>query len=64
MATTQQVKKTCRQYSVEYLKYGFVTAPHSEQQPMCLLCKKHFRTKPSRLLEDLKKRTQKKQANT
>ena len=58
MATTQQAKKKCRQYSVEYLKYGFVSALHSQQRPMCLLCEKVFSNeaiKPSRLFEHLTK---------
>ncbi|XP_037122184.1 protein ZBED8-like [Syngnathus acus] len=58
MALVQQTKKKCRQYSVEYLKYGFVAAPHNQQQPMCLLCDRVFSNeamKPSRLLEHLKK---------
>ena len=58
MATTKEAKKKCRQYSVEYLKYGFVSAPHSQQQPMYLLCEKVFSNeamKPSRLLEHLTK---------
>ena len=58
MATTQQAKNKCRQYSVEYLKYGFVSAPHSQQQPMCLLYEKVFSNKamkPCRLLEHLTK---------
>ena len=59
MVTPQQAKRNCRQYSVEYLKYGFVSAPHSQQQPMCLLCEKVFSNeamKPSRLLEHLTKK--------
>ena len=58
MATQQQAKKKCRQYSVEYLKYGFVSAPQNQQLPMCLLCEKVFSNeamKPSRLLEHLTK---------
>ena len=58
MATPQQAKKKCRQYSVEYLKYGFVSAPQNQHQPMCLLCEKVFSNeamKPSRLLEHLTK---------
>ncbi|KAK3789866.1 hypothetical protein RRG08_060419 [Elysia crispata] len=50
--------KKCRQYSVEYLKYGVVSAPQNQQQPMCLLCEKVFSNeamKPSRLLEHLTK---------
>ena len=31
-------KKKCRQYSVEYLSYGFIPAPHNETKPMCLIC--------------------------
>ena len=51
-------KKKYRQYSVEYLKYGVVSAPQNQQQPMCLLCEKVFSNevmKPSRLLEHLTK---------
>ena len=43
---------------MEYLKYGFVSAPHNQHQPMCLLCEKAFSNeamKPSRLLEHLTK---------
>ena len=35
-------KKKCTQYSVEYLKYGFVQAHQSQQQSMCSLCEKTF----------------------
>ena len=66
MATQQQAKKKCRQYSVEYLKYGFVSAPQNQQQPMCLLCEKVFSNeamKPSRLLEHLKKNSDKAHKN-
>jgi len=55
MATPQ---KRYRQYSVEYVKYGFVSAPHNQHQPMCLLCEKVFSNeamKPSRLLKHLTK---------
>ncbi|XP_076348271.1 SCAN domain-containing protein 3-like [Tachypleus tridentatus] len=31
-------KKKCRQYSVEYLSYGFIPTPHNETKPMCLIC--------------------------
>ena len=58
MATTPQAKKKCRQYSVEYLKYGFVSESHSQQQSMCLLHEKVFSNeamKPSRLFEHLTK---------
>lgn len=55
---TTASKKKCRQYSVEYLKYGFVKAPHTQQQPMCPMCEKVFSNKamkPSKLLEHLTK---------
>ena len=55
---SDQKKKKCRQYSVEYLTYGFAQAPQSQQQPMCLLCEKTFSNeamKPSRLLDHFKK---------
>ena len=51
MATPGASKKKCRQYSVEYLKYGFIQSPTNLQQPMCLLCEKYFSNeamKPSR----------------
>ena len=57
MATPGALKKKCRQYSVEYLKYGFIQSP-TNPQPMCLVCKKNFSNetmKPSRLLEHLQK---------
>ena len=40
MATPGASKKKCRQYSVEYLKYGFIQSPTNPQQPMCLVCEK------------------------
>ena len=43
---------------MKYLKYGFVQAPQSQQQPMCLLCEKTFANetmKPLRLLDHFKK---------
>ena len=58
MATPGASKKKCRQYSVEYLKYGFLQSPTNPQQPMCLVCEKNFSNeamKPSRLLEHLQK---------
>lgn len=51
-------KRKCRQYSIEYLKYGFVCNPSNKQQPMCLLCEKVFSNeamKPSRIKEHLLK---------
>ncbi|KFD63479.1 hypothetical protein M514_24405 [Trichuris suis] len=51
-------KRKCRQYSSDYLKYGFITAPNNKQLPMCLLCNRVFSNesmKPSRLKEHLAK---------
>ena len=56
MATPGASKKKCRQYSVEYLKYGFIQSPTNPQQSMCLVCEKNFSNeamKPSWLLEHL-----------
>lgn len=36
MATA--AKKKCRQYSVEYLAYGFIESPQNTAKPLCLLC--------------------------
>ena len=58
MVTPGASKKKCRQYSVEYLKYGFIQSPTNPQQLMCLVCEKNFSNeamKPSRLLEQLQK---------
>ena len=58
MATPGASKKKCRQYSVEYLKYGFIQSLTNPQQPMCLVCEKNFSNEPmklSRLLEHLQK---------
>ncbi|XP_077083466.1 zinc finger BED domain-containing protein 5-like [Siphateles boraxobius] len=51
-------KKKCRQYSVEYIKYGFIPSPTNIQLSMCLLCQQVFSNeamKPSRLKEHLTK---------
>ena len=57
MAILGASKKKCTQYSVEYLKYGFIQSPTNPQQLTCLVCeKKNFSNeamKPSRLLEHL-----------
>ena len=56
--TDNTLKKKCRQYNVEYLKYGFISSPNNKQLPMCLLCQKVFTNeamKPSRLSEHFKK---------
>ena len=58
MATPGTSRKKCRQYSVEYLKYGFKQIPTNPQQPMCLVCEKNFSNeamKPSKLLKHLQK---------
>ena len=34
MATKAKVRK----YSIDYLKYGFISAPHDEGLALCLLC--------------------------
>lgn len=51
------LKKKCRQYSAEYLKYGFIVSPKNVQFPHCLLCDKTFTSneamKPSRMKEHL-----------
>lgn len=51
-------KKKCRQYNVEYLKYGFIQSPTNNTLPMCLICHKILSNeamKPSRLDEHLTK---------
>lgn len=58
MSEAGKSKKKCRQYNVEYLKYGFIPAPSNQQLPQCLLCEKVFSNeamKPSRLNEHLTK---------
>uniref|UniRef100_A0A5S6QPJ2 DUF4371 domain-containing protein n=1 Tax=Trichuris muris TaxID=70415 RepID=A0A5S6QPJ2_TRIMR len=49
-------KRKCRQYSSDYLKYGFVPSRSNRQLPMCLICEKVLSNeamKPSRLLDHL-----------
>ncbi|KAG9466569.1 hypothetical protein GDO78_016401 [Eleutherodactylus coqui] len=51
-------KKKCRQYSNEYLKYGFIPSPTSGQLPSCVVCEKAFSNetiKPSRLRDHFAK---------
>jgi hypothetical protein len=53
-----EAKKKCRQYSIDYLKYGFTYSPTNQLLPMCLICQKVFSNeamKPSRLQEHLNK---------
>ena len=50
-------KRKCRQYSEEYLQFGFIPSPSNVQLRMCLVCGKSFSNeamKPSRLLDHLK----------
>ncbi|XP_064090858.1 zinc finger MYM-type protein 6-like [Macrobrachium nipponense] len=35
---TSPAKKKCRQYSVEYIAFGFIESPQNTTMPMCLLC--------------------------
>ena len=51
-------KRKCRQYNIEYLKFGFASSPNNPHLPLCLLCEKVFTNeamKPSRLSDHLKK---------
>ena len=51
-------KKKCRQYSQDYLKFGFIASPTNESIPMCLLCKKTFSSdsmKPSKMKDHLER---------
>lgn len=47
------------QYSVEYVKFGFISSPQNSQLPMCLLSNQVFSNeaiKPSRTIEHLKRK--------
>ena len=35
-------KRKCRQYSEEYLQFGFIPSPSNVQLPMCLVCGNSF----------------------
>ena len=51
-------KKKCRQYSQEYLKYGFITSLTNETMPLCLLCEKTFSNdamKPAKMKDHLER---------
>ncbi|XP_072378803.1 zinc finger MYM-type protein 6-like [Diabrotica undecimpunctata] len=51
-------KKKCRQYSTEYLKYGFIELPGNKNLPLCLICAKSLSNesmKPPRLMDHLKR---------
>ena len=52
-------KKKCRQYFIDYLKFGFITSPTNQQLPFCLLCNQVFSNegiKPSRMCGHLTKK--------
>ena len=52
-------KKQYRQYSVDYLKFGFIASPTNQQFPLCLLCNLVFSNeamKPSRMCDHLTKK--------
>ena len=51
-------KRKCRQYSVDYLKFGFILSPWDKHLPMCLLCNKvlcNDAMKPSKLEDHLRR---------
>jgi len=53
-----ELKKKCRQYNIEYLKYGFIHSSTNITLPMYLFCQKVFTNegmKPLRLQEHLTK---------
>ena len=53
-----QDKKKCRQYSVDYLKFGFIPSLSDQHLPMCLLCNRVLSNdamKPSKLEDHLKR---------
>ncbi|XP_065674035.1 zinc finger BED domain-containing protein 5-like [Hydra vulgaris] len=55
-------KKKIRQYSEEYLKFGFIPAVHDARLPFCLLCQQRLNNKsmkPGRLEAHLKKNYEK-----
>ncbi|XP_044751794.1 SCAN domain-containing protein 3-like [Coccinella septempunctata] len=51
-------KKKCRQYSVDYLKFGFLPSKADKRLPICLLCNKLLSNdsmKPSKLEDHLRR---------
>jgi len=51
-------KKKCRQYLVEYLKFGFIASLLNVQLPLCFICEKTFSNeamKPSRMKDHISK---------
>ena len=59
-AKLRKIKKVkVRHYDSNYLKFGFVTAPHDSSRPMCLVCGSILSNeamKPSRLKDHLKRK--------
>jgi len=56
--TAVAAKKKCRQYSQEYLKYGFITSATNDTMPLCLLCEKTFSNdamKPAKMKDHLER---------
>ncbi|XP_067417820.1 SCAN domain-containing protein 3-like [Emydura macquarii macquarii] len=53
-----EAKKKCRQYSIDYLKFGFIPSLSDKHLPMCLLCNKVLSNdamKPSKLEDHLRR---------
>ena len=51
-------KKKCRQYNVDYLKFGFIPSLLYNKLSLCLLCNKFFSNdamKPSKLEDNLRR---------
>ena len=51
-------KKKCRQYDINYLKFGFIEFPEDNKIPLCLFCLKTFTNdamKPSKLKDHFEK---------
>lgn len=49
-------KRKCRQYSQEYLSFGFISSPGNNTIPLCLICEKTFHNdtmKPSKMKDHL-----------
>ena len=56
--STFNAKKKCRQYSDEYLKYGFLPSINNKTIHMCLLCEKTFSNdamKPAKMMDHLER---------
>ena len=51
-------KNKCRQYSVEYLKFGFSESILNKTKPYCIICNKKFSNEAmdhSRLIDHIRK---------